>query len=73
METHKRGEESQEQKRGTVFIIRQILNILFMILAVVGAYLYWSQDDNLMGIIIVITAVLLKMAECTLRTFKVKD
>lgn len=73
METHKRGEEPQEEKRGTVFIIRQILNILFMILAVVGAVLYWVQDDSIMGIIVIITAVFFKMAECTLRAFKVKD
>lgn len=73
METHKRGEEPQEQKRGIVFVIRQILNVLFMILALVGAVLYWVQDDSMMGIIIIITAVFFKMAECTLRAFKVKD
>lgn len=73
METHKRGEQLKEQKRGWVFVVRQILNILFMILAVIGAVLYWIQDDNLTGIIIIITAVFFKMAECTLRAFKVKD
>lgn len=73
METHKRGEEPQEQKRGTVFIIRQILNLLFMILALVGAVLYWTDDDSMTGIIVIITAVFFKMAECTMRTFKVKS
>lgn len=73
METHKRGEEPQAPRRGIVFIIRQILNILFMILALIGAIIYWVQDDSMMGIIIIITAVFFKMAECTLRAFKVKD
>lgn len=67
MEIHKRGEEVEEKPRGTVFIVRQVLNIIFMIGAVVGAALYWLQPDETLGILVVMTAMFFKMAECVLR------
>ena len=42
MDIHKRGDETKIEERGKVFIIRQILNIIFIIGAVAGAVLYLS-------------------------------
>lgn len=66
METHERGEENA-RPRGRVFIIRQILNIVFIIGAVVGAVLYWIEPEPTLGILVVMTAMFFKMAECVLR------
>lgn len=56
------------------FKIRQVLNILFMIVAVVGCLIYIGviQTDNgeMKGAIVVIIAVLIKMAECMIRLLK---
>ena len=56
------------------FKIRQVLNILFMIVAVVGCLIYTGviQTDNseMKGAIVVIIAVLIKMAECMIRLLK---
>lgn len=68
MQIHKRGEENvEEQPRKGVFVIRQILNIIFMVGAVVGAALYWFQPEPTMGILVIMTAMFFKMAECVLR------
>lgn len=67
MQIHKRGEESEVQPRGTVFIIRQVLNIIFMIGAIVGVALYWFLPEPTYGILVVMTAMFFKMAECVLR------
>lgn len=68
MEIHKRGEELEETTpRGTVFVIRQVLNIIFMIGALVGVALYWFQPEPTVGILVVMTAIFFKMAECVLR------
>lgn len=68
MQIHRRHEEAEEETpRGTVFIIRQVLNIIFMIGAVVGVALYWFQPEPTTGILVVMTAMFFKMAECVLR------
>lgn len=67
MEVHKRGEENEAPRNKTVFIIRQVLNIIFMIGAVIGAALYWFQPEQTLGILVVMTAMFFKMAECVLR------
>lgn len=68
MQIHKRHEESEEENpRGTIFVIRQVLNIIFMIGAVVGVALYWFQPEPTVGILVVMTAMFFKMAECVLR------
>lgn len=57
--------------RDTVFYIRQVLNILFMLTAVVGALMYCGVFgkgvEMRQGIIVIIIAVSIKMAECMLR------
>lgn len=58
-----------EDERGKFFIIRQILNILFMIIAIVGVYFY-IQVNELQGIIVVVIAMAFKMAECVFRYLK---
>lgn len=55
--------------RGRYFVVRQILNLLFMVIALVGVglYLWWNEMG---GIIIVVIAMAFKMAECVLRYLK---
>lgn len=67
----------QPQGPTTIFKIRQILNLLFIILGIVGAavnaYGQWLIHDErtkMMGIVIVIIAMAIKMAECVLRYMK---
>lgn len=67
----------QPQGPTTIFKIRQILNLLFIILGIVGAavnaYGQWFIHDErtkMMGIVIVIIAMAIKMAECVLRYMK---
>lgn len=67
MEIHHRGEESESPRNSKVFIIRQILNIIFIIGAIVGCALYWFMPEPTMGILVVMTAMFFKMAECVLR------
>lgn len=58
-----------QEGRGRYFVVRQILNLLFMVIALVGVglYLWWNEMS---GIIIVIIAMAFKMAECVLRYLK---
>lgn len=62
----RRRHEEEEQPKDSSFIIRQVLNICFMILALVGVlyYLLWSKDT---GIYIVLVAMVVKFAESALR------
>ncbi len=57
--------------RNTVFYIRQVLNILFMLTAIAGALMYCGVMgkgvEMRQGIIVIIIAVSIKMAECMLR------
>ena len=56
------------------FKIRQVLNVLFMVVAIVGCLMYTGvlggNDNEMKGAIVVIIAVLIKMAECMLRLLK---
>ena len=67
----------QPQGPTTIFKIRQILNLLFIIIGIIGAgvnaYGQWFTHDErtkMMGIVIVIIAMAIKMAECVLRYMK---
>lgn len=61
-ERHHRKPENQ---KGGFYKLRQIFNVIFMIGAVIGAFVYWK--DETMGAVIIITAMAFKMAECVLR------
>ena len=62
------AEELQEERRERrKFWIRQVLNIIFMVGAIAGAVLYWVLPDEKMGIIVIMTAMFFKMAECIFR------
>lgn len=68
METHKRKTEDEETGgKSRVFFIRQALNIIFMIGAVIGGLLYWFQPEPTLGILVIMTSMFFKMAECVLR------
>jgi len=61
----------------TIFKIRQILNLLFIIIGIAGAginaYGQWFAHDErikMMGIVVVVIAMAMKMAECVLRYMK---
>ena len=67
----------QPQGHTTIFKIRQILNLLFIVIGIIGAgvnsYGQWFIHDErtkMMGIVIVIIAMAIKMAECVLRYMK---
>lgn len=51
-----------------IFKIRQVLNIIFMIAVIVGGLIYYfGPEDKIMAVIILATAVVLKMVEVVLR------
>lgn len=58
-----------ETPRDRFFWIRNILNIIFMIGAVVGVIFYFFTQKETLGIIIILTAMFFKMAECSIRIF----
>lgn len=62
-ERHHRKPESD---RGAFFMLRQIFNILFMVVGVIGAYMYFKGNEA-MGIVVFVIAMAFKMAECALR------
>lgn len=54
------------KKRDRYFIVRNILNILFMLVAGIGVYIYLCQDE-MKGTVVIIFGMLFKMAESCLR------
>lgn len=54
------------KKRDRYFIVRNILNILFMLVAGIGVYIYICQDE-MKGTVVIIFGMLFKMAESCLR------
>ena len=66
---HRRPDDTTDKER-MMLKIRNVLNIVFMILAVVGAGLYVKYDVVTGGWIIG-TAVVVKTAEVAIRLFKV--
>lgn len=83
---HRRDESTEPEKdrSSVVFKIRQILNVGFILLGIIGAVMYsglfssssWTkalggqEKVEMMGAIIAIIAVSMKMSECILRWAK---
>ncbi len=57
-----------EKKRDRFFVFRNILNILFMVGAIVGVVIY--LNDHSTGTAIILTAIVVKFTECVLRMMK---
>lgn len=58
-----------DEPRDRFFVVRNILNTIFILLAVAGCAAYWLCDETT-GIIIVMVAMAFKTIECTLRFLK---
>ena len=55
--------------RDNLFKVRNILNIAFMLLAIVGIILWHFMDDHTIAIIVLLIGVVLKIAEVCIRLF----
>lgn len=64
---HRRDENDAPQDR--YIVLRQWLNLLFMVLAVIGVCLYFWKDQTL-GSIVIIVAIVVKLVECVFRLIK---
>lgn len=62
----RRRHRKEEDDRGPNFALRQILNIIFMLVAIAGCIVF-HVVNNLMGGILIIIAMAFKMAECVIR------
>jgi len=61
-----RGEEEREDRFAG---LRQVLNVVFMLGAIVGVLLYMGYNQQT-GIIVILAAMVLKFIECVLRLIK---
>lgn len=59
----------RQQERGKFFVLRNILNIIFIIGAIVGMLVYFFKNEEA-GIVIVLGAMAFKMCECVIRLVK---
>ena len=67
-----RRHRKSSSKYDSVFKIRQVLNVIFMILAVVGCLMYsgllgGDERTEMQGAIVAVIAIAFKFAECMLR------
>lgn len=65
-----REERRREERRRKMKMIRNILNLIFMLMAVPGA-IYYIFFDKYVGAIIVIVAMAFKMVESSMRMLKI--
>ncbi len=61
--------DRQEEKKDRFLWLRNILNIIFMAVAVVGVLIY-LQSSHSTGIIIILIAMMFKITECVFRFLK---
>ena len=69
LEKRKRGEE-QDERPDRYLKLRNILNLIFMIGAIIGAVLYFFTDHTTLGVYIVLGAMAVKMVECCIRMLR---
>jgi hypothetical protein len=55
--------------RDSMFKYRNIINITFMVLAIVGVIIYTQSDYKMTAAVILVIAVVLKFIEVSLRMF----
>lgn len=65
---HRRGEED-EQQHDRFFKIRQWLNTIFLIGAMIGVAIYFFYNSGI-GTMIILCSIVLKMGECCLRLLR---
>lgn len=58
-----------QRPRDRYFKIRNILNILFMLGAVIGFIIWYTSNSKTAGLVILLAAVILKIIEVALRMF----
>ncbi len=64
-----RKQREEEPRRDRFLWIRNILNLVFMLGAVVGVVVYFVGNDR-MGLYVILGAMLFKIAECCFRFIK---
>ncbi|MBO5603484.1 MAG: hypothetical protein IJL29_08700 [Prevotella sp.] len=64
---HRRGQEPEEQDKYAM--LRQLLNVIFMVGAIIGMFVYFKYSHSVGGGII-ICSMLFKVIECVLRLMK---
>ncbi len=67
---HRHRRDEKEQHNEQFRQLRQWLNIIFMIGAVVGVAVYLLHTPQTLGIIIILAAMVFKIVECALRFIK---
>ena len=60
---------SRGQRADRFFMVRNILNIIFMVGAVVGVLVLYFHDKS-MGTVIILVSMVFKMAECCFRLIR---
>ena len=58
------------ENKNKVSALRQWLNIIFMVGAVIGVILYFALADQTVGIIIILISMVFKFTEAALRLFR---
>ncbi len=64
-----RSRFDEDEKQDKYLMLRQILNIIFMLGAVVGVLLYFYQNKTI-GTIVIVVAMFFKIVECVFRLLK---
>lgn len=59
----------REKERGKFFVLRNVLNIIFIVGAVIGMLVYFFKNEDA-GTVIVLGAMAFKMCECVIRLVK---
>ena len=60
----------RQERKDRFLYIRQWLNIIFMVGAVIGVILYFALADQTIGIIIILISMVFKFTEAALRLFR---
>ena len=65
-----RAQMRREERQRKMKMIRNVLNLIFMILAIVGMVYYFWKDRNV-GTIIILVSMAFKMVESSMRMLKI--